>query len=154
MLVASFEIHVRLKRLLVAAQLAALRDRRPRRRAGIDPDVERVQRFGGRLAAVPVSWLQGGPEVRARSFEPDVRAVLLKQVGGVADDLGIKNGSALRVVERGNRYTPAPLAGDAPVGTRLDRAFDAVDAPFGNPFDLVDGSQSARAKGVSGAARR
>ena len=71
-------------------------------------------------------------------FEPDIRAVFLDQVGGVANDLRVQDGFALRIVKRGDRHTPGALARDAPVRTRFHRAFDAVLAPVRNPFDVVD----------------
>ena len=109
--------------------------------AGIDPDVERVVGFGGGGCAFPIGGFHQSPQFGGGFFEPDVRAVLFDQGGGVADDLGVEDGVALRVVERGDGHAPGALAGDAPVGTGFDRAFDAVFAPIGNPIDIVDGVQ-------------
>src|SRR5205814_8653799 len=46
---------------------------------------------------------------------------------------------ALRVVEEWDRHAPRALARNAPVGPRLDRGFNAVLAPVGNPIDVIDG---------------
>ena len=64
--------------------------------------------------------------------------MFLDEGGGVADDLGVEDGFAFRVVERRDRHAPGALAADAPVGPGLHRAFDAVDAPVWNPLHAVN----------------
>src|SRR5439155_14383024 len=46
---------------------------------------------------------------------------------------------ALRIVKERDGHAPRALARNAPVGPRLDRGFDAVLAPVGNPVDVIDG---------------
>src|SRR5437763_10374322 len=46
---------------------------------------------------------------------------------------------SLRVVEEWDRHAPCALARNAPVGPCLDRGFNAVLAPVGNPVDVIDG---------------
>ncbi len=50
----------------------------------------------------------------------------------------VKNRLAVCVVKRGQWHAPTALAADAPIGTRLHGAFDAVDAPVGNPRHAVN----------------
>src|ERR1017187_10564407 len=75
--------------------------------------------------------------------------MFLDEVGGVADDLRIEDWLAFRVVERRNRHAPGALAADAPVGPRLHRAFDAVDAPVGNPLHAVNLGERFLSEGSS-----
>src|SRR5450756_1078986 len=68
------------------------------------------------------------------------------EAGGVADDLRVEDRVTVRIVKRGDRHAPSALATDAPVGTRLHRAFDAVDARVGNPFHAVNLGEGGLAK--------
>ena len=64
--------------------------------------------------------------------------MLLDQIGGVADDLGVENRVPAGIVECRDRHPPRPLPRDAPVGTGLHGPLDAVHAPVRNPFHPVD----------------
>ena len=66
--------------------------------------------------------------------------MLFNQRGRIAYDSRIEYG--LRAgIKRRDRHAPCALAADAPVGTRLDGALDAVLAPVGHPLHTVDGVQ-------------
>ena len=154
MLVAALEVIVGLPRVGRAGlgtrttQLAALHQYRARRRAGIDPDVERVGGFADRLGAVPVGRLNRSPQVGQLALEPDIGAVFLDEIGSVTDDTCIENRLALRVIKRRDRHAPRSLPGDAPVGARLHGALDSVSAPAGHPIDAVDRSERLIAKPI------
>ena len=132
----------------VVMQLRPPHQHGARRRAGINPHVQRVVGFGGGFRAFPILRLHERPKFGGGFFEPDVRAVFFNQIGGVADDLGVEDRFAFGVVKRGNRHAPGALARDAPVGTRLHRAFDAVDAPVRHPFDAVNFGEGGGAEGL------
>ena len=53
--------------------------------------------------------------------------------------------------EHDDRNAPEALARDAPVGTLLDHFVDAIFAPGGNPFDVVNFFERFGAKGFGGA---
>jgi hypothetical protein len=74
--------------------------------------------------------------------------VFFNQIGRIADDLGVENRFAFGVVKRGNGHAPSALARDAPVGTGLHQAFDAIDAPVRHPFHAVNLGKSGGAKGL------
>ena len=95
---------------------------------------------------VQSAGLTSGPEFGGGFLEPDVGAVLLDQVGGVAHDAGIEDRVALGIVERRDRHAPGALARDAPVRAAFDGGFDAVLAPIGHPVDAVDLRQGALAE--------
>src|SRR5665213_2653727 len=59
--------------------------------------------------------------------------MFLDEIGGVADDLCIKNRFAFRVIERRNRHAPSALAADAPVGTGFNCSRNSIFSPVRNP---------------------
>ena len=104
--------------------------------AGVDPHIERV------FAALAA--FREADEVAPEGvvfFKPEVRAVLLDGIGDLVRDGGVHDGVAFGIVENGKRHAPGALAADAPVGTALDGAVDAIPAPGGQPVHGVDGLQ-------------
>ena len=85
------------------------------------------------LRPFPIGRLERGPQLGGGLLEPDIRAVLLDQGGGVAHDLRVEDRVALRVVERRDRHAPGALARDAPVGPALDGGLDAGSCPSRAP---------------------
>src|SRR5687767_2888327 len=109
MLVAAFEVHVSLA-FVLAVQLAATHEDGARGGPGIDPHVEGVVGFRRAIRTFPVLWFDAVPEFGARLFEPDVRSMLLDQVGNVANDRSVENRFAFGVVERRDGNAPRALA--------------------------------------------
>src|SRR4051812_12400245 len=72
--------------------------------------------------------------------------MLLDQVSGSPNDLRFQDRIAVAIVKCGNRNSPGALAGNAPIGPRLDGAFDAVLAPIRHPLHLSDGPHSGVTK--------
>ena len=119
-------------------EFGAAHEDRARGGAGINPHIQRVVGLGGGFGPCPAGRLERGPEFGGGFLEPDIRAVLLDQRGGVAHDLGVEDRVALRVVERRDRHAPGALARDAPVGPAFDGGLDAALAPVGHPVHAVD----------------
>src|SRR5206468_3029256 len=86
---------------------------------------ERVVGLGNRVWLVPISRLEGGPEFGGGFFEPNVRAMFLDQVSGLADDLGVEDGLAFGIVKRRDGDAPSALARDAPIWAAFDGGFAA-----------------------------
>ena len=101
MLVAALEVIVGLPRVGRAslgtrtAQLSALHQYGTRRRTGVDPHVKRVGGFANRLGAVPVVRLDRSPQVGQLALKPDIGAMLLHEISGVAHDACVENWLAL-----------------------------------------------------------
>ena len=113
--------------------------------AGIDPDIQRVLALfqaGGEAEL--------GGEFVVGVFKPDICAFALDEIRDLERELGGEDGLVVGIEENRQRHTPCALAGDAPVGARLDGSVDAVAAPCGHPFRLVDFLQGLAAKGVEG----
>lgn len=64
------------------------------------------------------------------------------------NERGIEDGGAVFLVKNGERDTPSPLAGDAPIRARFHGAADAVAPPMRNPICVVHGGEGIRANGV------
>ena len=112
------------------------------RAAGIDPDIERVSALfqtGGKAEL--------GGEFVIGSFEPDVRALFLNEIRDLVGELGREDGLVVFVEENGKRNAPCALAGDAPIGARLDGSVDPVAPPGRHPFHFVDLLQCLSAQG-------
>ena len=144
MLVATLEIDIGLPVLHAflfgMMQLRSLHDHRARAGTGIDPHIERVHRFPVGLRAFPISGLHVGPEGSCVAFEPDIGAVFFNERSCVAYDAGIEDRLGTRIKSR-DRHAPSALAADAPIGSAIHRAFDAVLAPTGHPVHFVDGGE-------------
>src|SRR5206468_9100673 len=92
---------------------------------------------------VPAAALRAGrasrQEISSLPFEPDVRAVLLDQLGDMLDDRRRDQDlAASRAHESRNRHAPYTLAGEAPVRPVLDHAVDAIAAARREPSYYVD----------------
>ncbi len=133
-LVAPLEIHVR-----GPAEILPVVEHRRVARAGVKPDIHNV----GVLAQVAAATLRTDRELSDELFgrhrPPAAAAVLANLIGRAAhavsrqDDL-----AAVLAVKGGDGHAPDALAADAPVGTVAHHIRDAVLAPVGDPFHLVD----------------
>ena len=145
MLVAAFQIHVRLA-LVIAMQLAAAHQDRTRRGPRINPHIESVIRLRQEgLGALPALAARC-PKFSSLLLEPDVRSVLLDQIGDVANNSRVQNRLAFRVVERRDGHAPGALARDAPVRPRFDRRLDTIFAPIRDPIHRIDRREGFRRK--------
>ena len=151
MLVAAFEIKIG---DFLAVEFGAFRGDGGPTGAGIDPDVEGV------LAFFEAEWhadfragffqfrCDFGGEFVCRLGEPNAGALFLDEAGKGADDFGAEERLLAFAIKDGEGDAPGALPRDAPVGTALDRATDAVASVFRNKLDAVDGFQRIGAEGV------
>src|SRR5438105_14158901 len=81
-------------------------------------------------------------------LEPRVGAFFAEELRHALEELrrGDRLVAAL-AIENGDRHAPQPLARDAPVGTGLDHAGDAVLGPAGVPLHFADLFEHAGAEG-------
>ena len=141
MLIAALQINIGLPTALRTAELGSAHEHGTAGGTGVDPHVERVLAFARGFRARPIGRPASGPQRLHRRCEPDIRALALDPVGGLADDPRVENGFACRIVEGRDGHTPGALTRDAPVGPRLHGALDAVLAPVGNPVHRINGGQ-------------
>ena len=127
-LVGGFEVEIRRR-----VELGMLVEHRCMRAAGIDPHIERVAAFFHTCGQTETAG-----EFGIALLEPEVRALVLDRIGDLARKLGREDRLAIGAEENRQRHAPGALTRDAPIGSRLDRAIDAVAAPRGKPLDLVD----------------
>src|SRR5581483_1826081 len=146
MLVAAFQIHIRLERFVASADFLTTRDYRARRGTRIDPNIQGISGLGHRLSNLGTSRLELGPEFRGGLFKPHIRALLLDQIGRVTHHGRIQDSFAAGIVKGRDWHTPGPLPRNAPVGPGLDRGMDSIFAPVRHPLDPVDFRQCPRAK--------
>ena len=107
-LIRRFEIHIR--RPPWPAEFRALRHHGGVGNAGVDPHIERV--VAPRGARREAEHLR---PFRVVLLEPQIRAVLLYEVGDLARIDGVEQRLAVCVVKDRQRHAPGPLAGNAPV---------------------------------------
>ena len=108
------------------------------RGAGVEPAVERVGLLVEVLAAAVRADEVFGDEFVGLALEPDVRAEFAEELRDVGDGLvGADRLAAVLAVEHRDRQAPAALTRDAPVGALADHGLHAVDAPAGDPADVV-----------------
>src|SRR4051794_17226164 len=118
MLITSFEVHIRLPRILSPLrmpQLRAAHEYRPGRGTRINPDVQGIIGFGHGFRTSPRFGPDERPKLGGRFLKPDIRSVLADQFRDLPDDLRIEDRFALRVEEGGDGHAPGALARNAPV---------------------------------------
>ena len=115
---------------------------RDMRAAGIDPHIKRV-------AALLHARGQAKKrrEFRIGFLEPDVGAFAVEEIRHLVGEFGGEDGLVVLIEENRQWHTPGALTRDAPIRPRLDSAVDAVAAPRGQPFDLVDFPQRFATQG-------
>src|SRR5262245_47628690 len=110
MLVATFEIHVTLERLPVAAQLRPPSNYGSGRGSRVDPHVEGIARLCDTLSPGPIRRLEERPKFVDVFFKPDVRSVLLDQIRCATHNSGVEDGLSVRIVKCRDGDTPGALA--------------------------------------------
>ena len=140
-LVGALEVEV--GRPLALAGVAAAQHR-PVRRAGIEPDVERV-------AHLVVLCCLGAQQLGRVEPEPGIDALLLDALRHLLEQFrrARMQLSGLLVQEEGDRHAPVALARDAPVRAVGDHGVQARLAPVGEKFRRFDGSQRRLAQGAA-----
>src|SRR3989475_4369148 len=132
-LVGAFQVEIGRPPFLSGRLAQRLEDRRVAH-PGLEPHVQDVPL----LVEVPAAALRAGCAWRQQfsglPFEPDVRAVLLDQLGDMLDDRRRDQDLAASLAhESRNRHAPYTLAGEAPVRAVEDHAVDAVAASRRDP---------------------
>ena len=134
MLVAAFKVEIGW-----CLELFSLLHDRCMRNTGVEPDIENVHFLTEIIMAA--TWADGAvrQELFGFFFVPDVAARLFEKVGDMVHDLAIgQSFIAFAAIEDRDRYTPAALTADTPVGTVFDHVVDAVASPVRNPLHIVD----------------
>ena len=154
MLVAAFEIHVGLEGLVVDRQFPGVRAITAREEVPESIHTSRVS-LDLATASAPVQLAgltraqSSAADCSNHTLEPcfSMRSAMLRMIARIQDR------PAFGVVERGQRHAPGTLAADAPVGTRLHGALDAVDAPVGDPLTRsISDTAAARKVAAAGIA--
>src|SRR5881409_3909604 len=132
-LVGAFQVEIGRPPVLPGRLAPRLEDRRVAH-PGLEPHVQDVALF----VEVPAAALRAGSasrqEISSLPFEPDVRAVLLDQLGDMLDDRRRDQDLAASLARKPrNRHAPHTLAGEAPVRAVEDHAEDAVAASRREP---------------------
>src|SRR3989442_1546336 len=136
-LVGAFQVEIRRPPFLPGRLAPRLEDRRVAH-AGLEPDVQDVALFVEVAPAALRAGRASRQEISGLPFEPDVRAVLLDQLGDMLDDRRRDQDlAASRAHESRNRHAPYTLAGEAPVRPVLDHAVDAIAAARRGPSYYV-----------------
>ena len=111
--------------------------------AAVDPNIERVvatdRSCGSTGQSAPLRIIEG---------EPGIRSLLGHHLGDLGNDGGVKDQFPFRGVKDRERHTPGALAGDAPVGTGLDRSTDAVSTPMRDPVGGIDFLERCLTQGI------
>ena len=127
MLIRGFEIHVgRIAQFRMQCTDGFMRN------AAVDPDINRIVAF--RRARRQSKFFC---KIGIAQFKPNVRAALSNEISELADDFCIENCFVFLGIKNGKRHAPASLSGNHPIGTRFDRACDAVLTPRRNPFHFA-----------------
>ncbi len=143
-LIAAF--HVEIGR---PAQAVFLAKHREMARSGIEPDVENVVLFRKFRRAALLADRPGGNEFSGGALEPDIGRVLFEKIDDAVENRAVgQRFAACRAVEDHDRHAPDALARNTPVGPARDHVRDALFAPFGNPFDALDGIERSLAQAV------
>ena len=134
MLVAAFKVEVGW-----CLELFSLLHDRGMRNTRVEPDIENVHFLTEIIMAA--TWADGAvrQELFSFFFVPDIAARLFEKVGDMVHDLAVgQSFIAFAAIEDRDRYAPAALAADTPVGTVLDHVVDAVASPVWNPLHVVN----------------
>src|SRR3954454_5643869 len=142
MLVGSFEIEVRREARIVAVRAAHDGEVR---RAGIEPDVERV-------AALLVLRRLGAEQLLRRDALPGLDAVLLHALRDMLEQVlrARMQRARFAMQEERHRHTPLPLTRERPVGAVGDHAVQARLAPRREEFGALDAAQRGAAQRFPG----
>ncbi len=122
------------------------------RNARVKPYIHNVVLFGKLCAAALFTLCARRKNVFRVSCIPRVTALFCKQGRNICHGfLAHQRFTAVFAVENRNRNTPAALTGNAPVVAFADHGSDAITAPCGNPFYLIDFLDSLLLNGIDGA---
>jgi hypothetical protein len=140
MLVRAFEVQIHRRRDLRPRRADALERHHPNR-----PDIHDV---GDLVVVVHV----GADQFARIEREPGFDAAHSDAIRDLVDDLERTRMqlTADAMHEQRNRHAPGALTRDAPVGTVLDHAGDALFAPGWRPLHLLDVAQRASAQARAG----
>ena len=80
-------------------------------------------------------------------LEPGVATAIAEHLGGASDECRVDDLATAGGAERERqRHAPDTLAGDAPIGTRLDHAADAQGSAFRDEADVLDRLETVAAE--------
>ena len=107
--------------------------------AGVEPDIEDIGLFTELVVAAARTAGARWQQLAGIFFKPDIAAGCLELVGDMMHDFAIiQCFTTFFAVGDSDRYAPAALPADTPVGARFDHVVDPVAPPGRDPFNLLD----------------